>query len=182
MENVIGKEEAKKEIDLTRYIPHIKIAQSVMDAFGERKTIATFITHSNKLIAKLESVTIDGRDALHYMSDFVNDQKHFGKIPPYSPRTKLFSKMEKLTELLGISKENIPTIQKEWEQAELDGCASEVVPEILLKYKTKELSSEELRNFETFIAIYKNLLLDETKFYDSLGTLLKPQQFVGDDR
>ena len=94
MGNVLGEERAKKVIDSKRYYPNVKVIQELMKAGGEERFITLFTTNSQKLISMLEKINIEDRDALHYMSDFVNDETTQGMIPKYSPKTNLYKEIQ----------------------------------------------------------------------------------------
>ena len=94
MSELIGKENLSKAIDEERYVPNIKVAQILMNTFGEEELISMFTSNSQELIKKLENIKIEDRDALHFISDFVNDKRHEGVIPEYSPETELYNEVK----------------------------------------------------------------------------------------
>ena len=108
MGNVLGEERAKKVIDSKRYYPNVKVIQELMKAGGEERFITLFTTNSQKLISMLEKINIEDRDALHYMSDFVNDETTQGMIPKYSPKTNLYKEIQEK----GLQKSEIQKIIK----------------------------------------------------------------------
>ena len=108
MGNVLGEERAKKVINSKRYYPNVKVIQELMKAGGEERFITLFTTNSQKLISMLEKINIEDRDALHYMSDFVNDETTQGMIPKYSPKTNLYKEIQEK----GLQKSEIQKIIK----------------------------------------------------------------------
>ena len=174
MVNAIGQEQAEKVIDKARYFPHTKVAQAIMDGLGEEEVIKLFITHSQELVMKLESMQIEDRDALHYMSDFINDQNYEQLIPQYSNRTRFFQEnMGILEQIYGIPEQNKEGLKKEFGLSEFEGTAISNFQNIFSKYGTKKLSDTELEQFNKILEEYKSLVNSENEFYDSLSERLK---------
>ncbi|MDD2376644.1 MAG: hypothetical protein PHD15_02670 [Clostridia bacterium] len=55
-----------------RYSKQVEIAKKVFTSRGLEDSLKDYLTCSNKIISELESCSIDGKDLLHYMSDFIN--------------------------------------------------------------------------------------------------------------
>lgn len=173
MEQTMGKDEADKVIHKERYFPHTKVAQSIINAFGEDDIIATFVSNSQKLVSQLEGINIGDRDALHYMSDFVNDQNYKQLIPQYSNRTSWFrNNIEKLIRIFKISIENLRALESEIRMGEINGESIDRLEEILLKYGTPLEDQADIDEFESSKISYSNLRLSEEQFYASLSELL----------
>lgn len=110
---ILEKENINDVVDCTRYLPHTKVAQDVMNALGEEEVIYDFLSNASKLVNILEGFQIEDKDALHYMSDFINDQKYFGIIPECSQRTFLFNEFtENMINMFDVKKENVPSLRK----------------------------------------------------------------------
>ena len=174
MQETIGKEESEKVIDKTRYIPHTKVAQIVMDTYGEDEVIYTYATHSQKLVEKLEENIIDGRDSLHYMSDFINDRCCQGIIPQYSDKTRLMQILPlKLFALFKIDNKNQKNIGDEFTKHEIEGTIIENMQSILEKYSHKKLSKKEYNTFLQLREKYQNIIQKDNEFYSTLQEKLK---------
>lgn len=168
MEVTIGKDEISKNIDENRYSTNTKIAQYIMNRFGEQNTIEMFINNPQKLIYRLENIQIDKRDALHYMSDFIIDQRGEGKIPEYSPKTMLLNNALELLTQFGINdknehKEIIEYLIKNQQENYA------IFPE---KYNIV-LTDEQKENFESLKNLNAELMNDTKHFYETLESKLK---------
>lgn len=173
MEETIGKNETNKVIHKERYSAHTKIAQSIIDAFGEDYVISTFVSNSQQLVSKLEGINIDNRDALHYMSDFVNDQNYEQLIPKYSNRTSWFrNNTGNLIDIFKIPIEHLGELKSEIENSEINGGSTNRLEEIFSKYGTSIEEQTDIEKFEEAKASYGNLRLTEEKFYTGLSDLL----------
>jgi len=177
MEEILGKDIAREKIDMSRYLPHTKVAQCIMNAYGEDDVISTFLTNSSDLLLELENRRIGNRDALHYMSDFINDQMYYGLIPEYSPRTKLFSKMPAdIIRIFGITKDKQKDFQHEWSRAEDDGDIIDKLDSIVFHFSTKSLSDEERLIYNNYKNSYIDLVSGEKELYGMLEALLMDER------
>ena len=189
LRNVIGKERTDKEIDDSRYMAHVNIAQTMMDSYGEKDFISKFITTPSKLTRDFELARIGREDALHYMADFVDDQMGFQVIPEYAHRTAIYRKMANMLEKLSFSDDEKKDFQKKLEKAQMDGNAVEVLGELLktkvdnnlndskLQHKTWAFLSSLDENGRNPIRVvldeYNALLTYEKDYYQSLPVQLK---------
>lgn len=55
-----------------RYAEQVKLIGRVFDALGLSNAISTYLTEPRKIVKILEEKDIEGKDALHYMSETVN--------------------------------------------------------------------------------------------------------------
>lgn len=172
MKQTIGEEKANALIQKERYFKHTKIAQIIMNVLGEQETISLFVTNSQQLISYLENITIDDRDALHYMSDFINDSRCEQLIPQYAMRTNWFNKNAKnMINMFNINVESISNLKNEIEMSEFEGNSVERLEEIFSKYGNCSLSPEQYNKFAEYRDSYKNIISFENKFYDNIASV-----------
>lgn len=55
-----------------RYSKQVEIAEKMFTSRGLEDSLKDYFTCPNKIISELESCSIDGKDLLHYMSDYIN--------------------------------------------------------------------------------------------------------------
>lgn len=186
---VIGENIADKEIDHSRYLPHVKIAQIMMDSYGEKEFISNFITSSSTLTREFQMARIGNEDALHYMADFVDDQKGFQVIPEYSHRTAFYGKMKNIFESLDFSEEEENKFKVQLGKAEIEGDLSNVAKNLLKNKVNSNLNDSKLnqktwaflseldeygRNpIRAILDEYEELLNYEKEYYQNLPNLLQ---------
>jgi hypothetical protein len=173
MEQTIGKDEADKVIQKDRYFTHTRVAQSIMNAFGEEDTIATFVSNSQQLVNRLENINIDDRDALHYMSDFINDQNYDQLIPQYANRTTWFQEnIGQLISLFKVPNKNLGSLRNEVGISEMNGDSVDRLEEIFSKYGVAISGKADEEKFKNCKTSYSNLISSEEQFFDNLSDLL----------
>jgi hypothetical protein len=173
MEQTMGKDAADKVIHKERYFTHTRIAQSIMNAFGEEDTIATFVSNSQQLVNRLENINIEGRDALHYMSDFINDQNYDQLIPQYANRTAWFNdNIKQLIALFKVPEKNLGSLQNEVGMSEMNGDSVDRLEEIFSKYGVAISGQDDEEKFKNYKTSYSNLISSEENFFDGLSDLL----------
>lgn len=79
-------------VDYGKYPKHVRVANAVMDEEGRNEAITQFLRDSSVLIERYEGVDIEGRDGLHFLSDYIDrpeSEKSFELFPKLAQELKL---------------------------------------------------------------------------------------------
>lgn len=74
--NIVGD----KVIEPQRYAEQVRIIGQIFKENGLAKSITTYLTEPNKVIKFLEDKKIKGKDMLHYVSEYINDDSFIGNL------------------------------------------------------------------------------------------------------
>lgn len=166
-----------KDIDEGKYADHVAVADTIINSrdktLEEGQTFTDFLMHSTQLKKDLETrvVTLGNgqrTDGLHYISDFINASRS-GNIR----KAHFFKRMNKVAQELGLTEEQIVTIQQSdlWHKKELTEDEQESLRDSLIagNDNNKDLA-------EGVVSEFVDILQQEKEFYEGIPDKLGYEQ------